>query len=76
MALGSNSEGLKLIDAHVTELTGHFEAVRQQLDHLDAMNGQLREVALGLSLSASTVAPVIRNAVLVERRRRAAPATA
>ena len=45
MALGSDREGLKLIDAHVTELAGHFEAIRQQLDRLDAMDGQLRELA-------------------------------
>ena len=48
LALGSDREGLKLIDAHVAELAGHVEAIRQQLGRLDAMDGQLCELARAL----------------------------
>ena len=48
MALGSGAEGLKLIDAHVTELASHFEAIREQLGRLDAMDGQLCELTRAL----------------------------
>ena len=44
MAQGADRQGLKLIDAHVTELAGHVEAIRQQLDRLDAMDSQLCEL--------------------------------
>ena len=44
MALGPDRQGLKLIDAHVTELAGHVEAIREQLDRLDAMDSQLCEL--------------------------------
>ena len=45
LALGPDREGLKLIDAHVAELAEHVEAIRQQLGRLDAMDGQLCELA-------------------------------
>ena len=44
MALGSDREGLKLIDAHVSELGQHFEAFRQQLERLDAMERQIGDL--------------------------------
>jgi localization factor PodJL len=48
MVLGSDPAGLKLIDAHVTELAEHFETIRQQLTRLDAIDGQLHELARAL----------------------------
>ena len=48
MALGAGRGDLKLIDAHLVELAGHVQAVREQLARLDAMDTQLRELARAL----------------------------
>jgi localization factor PodJL len=49
MAHGIGRGDLKLIDAHLLELAGHFEAVHQQLGRLDALDTQLRELAQALA---------------------------
>src|SRR5262249_52278464 len=49
MAHGIGRGDLKLIDAHLLEFAGHFEAVRQQLGRLDALDAQLRELAHALA---------------------------
>ena len=48
MALGIGRGDLKLIDAHLVEFAGHFEAVRQQLGRLDAVETALHELARAL----------------------------
>jgi localization factor PodJL len=45
MAAGADRGALERVDAHVTELAEHFETIRQQLTRLEAMDGQLRELA-------------------------------
>jgi hypothetical protein len=45
MALGIGRGDLKLIDAHLVEFAGQFEAIRQQLGRLDAVETALRELA-------------------------------
>jgi localization factor PodJL len=48
MALSADREGMYQIDAHVGELAGHVEAIREQLGRLDVMDGQLRELSRNL----------------------------
>lgn len=40
----SGRDGLNLIEAHIKELTGHFEATCRQLTRLDTMDDHLREL--------------------------------
>src|SRR5581483_2651944 len=44
MASGSGQPGLGLVEAHIKELEGHFEATCRQLSRLDAMDSRLREL--------------------------------
>jgi len=53
MALGIGRGDLKLIDAHLVEFAGHFEAVGQQLGRLDAMETALHELARALEHSGA-----------------------
>ena len=45
VAQRSDVEGLRLIEAHVTDLTGHLEDARSQLARLDAIEGHVRDLA-------------------------------
>jgi localization factor PodJL len=45
MAPAAGRGDLKLIDAHLVEFAGQVEAVRQQLNRLDTIDAQLRELA-------------------------------
>ncbi|HSR79566.1 MAG TPA: hypothetical protein VLL28_02205 [Hyphomicrobiaceae bacterium] len=48
MAPAAGRGDLKLIDAHLVEFAGQVEAVRQQLNRLDTIDAQLRELALAI----------------------------
>ena len=65
MALCSDREGLYQVDAHVGELAGHVEAMREQLGRLDAMDGHLSELARGLEShqEGAGVSPLHEEAV-------------
>jgi localization factor PodJL len=45
VARRTDVEGLRIVEAHVTELAGHVEAIEQQLKRLDGIEDQLRELA-------------------------------
>ncbi|MBV1695929.1 MAG: hypothetical protein KGP27_15830, partial [Hyphomicrobiales bacterium] len=45
VARRTDVEGLRIVEAHVTELAGHVEAIEQQLKRLDGIEEQLRELA-------------------------------
>ncbi|HET6927074.1 MAG TPA: hypothetical protein VFI48_09510, partial [Hyphomicrobiaceae bacterium] len=73
MAPAAGRGDLKLIDAHLVEFAGQVEVVRQQLNRLDTIDAQLRELALAIvggeqgragpsSLSKDAVAELIDSA--------------
>jgi localization factor PodJL len=45
MALRSGGDGMSVINAHVKELSAHFDATCRQLARLESMDGQLRDLA-------------------------------
>ena len=49
VATRSDVEGLRLLEAHIVELSGHFEAARQQFDRLETIEETLAAVAGRLS---------------------------
>jgi localization factor PodJL len=63
MTLSADREGIYQIDAHVGELAGHLEAMREQLGRLDVMDDQLRALARNLEEHAQSHAggPAIGN---------------
>jgi len=50
MAPAPGRGDLKLIDAHLVEFAGQVEAVRQQLNRLDTIDAQLRELAHAMTI--------------------------
>src|SRR5262252_9175665 len=50
MAPAAGQGDLKLIDAHLVEFAGQVEAVRQQLNRLDTIDAQLRELAHAMTI--------------------------
>lgn len=57
VARRTDVEGLRIVEAHVTELAGHVEAIEQQLKRLDGIEEQLRELAR-FAAEAHASAPV------------------
>jgi localization factor PodJL len=64
VAQRSDVDGLRLMEAHIAELTTQFETLRSQLDRLDAIDGTLRDLAARLDVQAGSQRPVVTDVAL------------
>ena len=64
VAQRSDVDGLRLMEAHIAELTTQFDTLRSQLDRLDAIDGTLRDLAARLDFQAGLQRPVVTDVAL------------